>query len=381
MVKRLVAALAIMSSTLLVSLAPSVYAAPSHSVHTTSPHTMSHVTTTPTGTATATPATATPPHDSTKGTAGTPATIGVAFPIGNETSSGKPAVTYCNGHTYIAWAGTDSQHHLYIGWDPKQDGSGFTGKRQINDFLYSNSGPAITCFTDPSSGALVPFVAFSGTNTHIYVGWFDGTSTNLHNHADVGDKSYESPALLNYTLNLWLAFTGTNSYLYVECSFDGYAWPLAGNGCYRNQISWKASNGPALARYCGPDGLNLYLGWVDNTSSHNLHVGYYQFSSSLGRKADLPDRSHMNGDASLATSPYCSGTTGTLYFSYAGVNSDLNVAKSSNGLSWSTYTNRAWTFTFGLADVDINGHLWLVWANQPNNSPSTWFLWEAQYTP
>lgn len=73
-----------------------------------------------------------------------------------ETTIAKAAILYCNSRLYVAWTGTDTAHHLYIGWG--STGGSFPNKHQINDTIAGVTGPALACYNPDGTGTKL-FVA------------------------------------------------------------------------------------------------------------------------------------------------------------------------------------------------------------------------------
>jgi hypothetical protein len=152
-----------------------------------------------------------------------------------EATGNSPYLVGAGGNiVYLVWTGLDAARHLNI---VKLDTSQCTNiggqitevsgsKVTLNDT--SVSGPAVTIF----HGGI--YLAWSGTdsNHHIYTGQFVG-SQNLANHTCL--CSYESQheiGLANSTLGtVSLAYTGTDKVIRVAASTNGFTYPSQQTVC------------------------------------------------------------------------------------------------------------------------------------------------------
>jgi hypothetical protein len=223
-----------------------------------------------------------------------------------------PALASFNGTIYIAWAGTDPGHTLNV--------------------AHAVNG----AFTTP----VTPFKGGNNTN--------------------------DGPALVAFNGRLYLAWTGTDSghTLNVASSPDGVSFdppvtPYKGQG---QNSDW----GPALASFNG----RLYLAWTGTDSGHTLNVA----SSPDGVNFDapaLPFRGGVNTDSAPALA--VGGTPEELFLAWTGTdpNHHINVAASTNGVSFSSLFIGQGAFQgpalAGLAPTD--DLLFLFWSGtDPNHT-------------
>lgn len=181
--------------------------------------------------------------------------LGGEVPIGHETASSRPAIAYCGSYAYMAWIGTDSHHSLNFGWPLPSSNSDFANKIYMNSTTTSmedpnggvEDGPALACYNNNL------YVAYVGANTHIYVGYFTlpGNSGDryLHQETDTGEATVSSLALANHSGDLFLAFRGsTNTNLYFKGSPNGSTWATGASGVvYFDISSEQTSAGLGLA--------------------------------------------------------------------------------------------------------------------------------------
>jgi len=260
-------------------------------------------------------------------------------------SKAKPVLGFCNGATYLGWASTESTARLNIaiGTSP----SHFTSVVTFNEYLYRDvnltrsTGPSLACW----NGHL--YVAFTGTNNYLYVGYFDGNAAHnyLNNKNRLSQFSYRSPALApSNDGRLNLAWTGTDNRLNVIRTSTGTTWGAT--------YTWSqtATGGPGFAYFCY-GGCNLYISWVGTDLAHQLNIGYFRISDggfvylqALGNNYQIT--SATGYDASLAVSG-----GNTLYMGFELGGTAVNGAKASNPSGFwtrSINTNKDETGAYGV---------------------------------
>lgn len=248
-------------------------------------------------------------------------------------SKAKPVLGFCNGATYLGWASTESTARLNIaiGTSP----SHFTSVVTFNEYLYRDvsltrsTGPSLACW----NGHL--YLAFTGTNNYIYVGYFDGNAAHnyLNGKNQLSQASYRSPALApSNDGRLNLAWTGADNRLNVIRTSTGTTWGAT--------YTWsqKATGGPGFAYFCY-SGCNLYLSWVGTDAAHQLNIGYFRISDggfvflqSLGNNYQITSATGF--DASLAVSG-----SSILYMGYELGGGVVNGAKASNSNPSGSWTH------------------------------------------
>jgi hypothetical protein len=141
--------------------------------------------------------------------------------------------------------------HLNIEYST--DGVNWGHKVTLTDTAKSGTGPALAVFQNHL------YIAWVGTDSpsHMYIGYFQGTST-LVNHTRLADSTNFTPALAYYSANglsyLYLAWTGTDSAHHVnfEDSANGSAFT------HKVTLTDTSARGPSLAVFNG----RLYVDWV-----------------------------------------------------------------------------------------------------------------------
>lgn len=121
---------------------------------------------------------------------------------------------------YLAWIGTNSANNLYIApVNPCRQPNGTISIGTPNEIYdYSHVGPALVDFL----GRL--YVAFTGTNGYVYIGYYTG-SHNLQNHTRTPFTSNNGVGLSllpnSNPTTLVLAYEGTNAKIYTDETSDG----------------------------------------------------------------------------------------------------------------------------------------------------------------
>jgi hypothetical protein len=188
-----------------------------------------------------------------------------------ETSIAAPAIiTFRDPITktympYIAWTGTDPQHHLNIE-------NLFTGvKRTLPDT--SSAAPALAVY----HGRL--FIAWTGTDPqhHLNVESSTDGMTFGHKHTlSVTTPASDGPALATYHGALYIAWTGTNlrlKYAFASDALGNYFGPV-------HTLSASSMYGPSLFtdnQLIGDGGIvGFAIAWTD---MHNNETDVYSITS------------------------------------------------------------------------------------------------------
>ncbi|HEX6518872.1 MAG TPA: hypothetical protein VF070_02510 [Streptosporangiaceae bacterium] len=187
--------------------------------------------------------------------------LSVASP--GATTGAAPAIASNNTGYAVAWAGTDSQHHINV-WAGPNRGTFIT-----TDYTRSGAGVSMIYTLGPSGAAYyLAWIAAVGT-PHIYVGSFAGT-TSL-GAVVTSDYSPQAPIfdaanidLVNSNSNILLNWLGsTNKNFYIG-AFDG-----TGN---LGSSPYKATGNAALAGYTdiGNSTPDCHDAFID--TANKLHI-------------------------------------------------------------------------------------------------------------
>jgi hypothetical protein len=255
-----------------------------------------------------------------------------------DTSNSPPAITSFNGFERIAWAGTDSGHHLnvaipnvskvvlpessyfapamavfngrlYLAWtgtdgrlniESSADGVHFGGKVTLGDT--SSAAPALSVYRDLGSGQYRLALAWTGTDRDHRLNVMSTVNgQTFFNKVTLGETSYletsigpfrfrtgMAPALASFGGYLWIAWTGSDAghHLNTMVSTDGVHF---GQKVTLNETS---SAGPSLAYEYVPGASlpdRLFIGW---TGTGNLRLNYMSTPSTgnnFGGKVTLSD--------------------------------------------------------------------------------------------
>lgn len=277
----------------------------------------------------------------------------------------KPAMTYCNGRQYVAWAGTDQE--LYIDWN-FSGGSFPQNPVQMSQLLYGQTGPSLACFQPRGATSYELYVAWVGVDSKhsLNVGYFDGNASHntVQNKTTLTEYSDYSPAIAdNFDGYLFIAWTGQDSKteLNIEQSSDGKSWIDKSTWTSQNSANGiqSSAGGLGLTSYCpsNPNGYcGLYVAWIGTDSSNKLDVGYYNdIQLTWTRTAVINNYSVAGFDATLVADGL------TLRLPYAGENDDLNVLNSTDAYNWTNDNMFQWGAVYGVGGAASGGNTWLVW--------------------
>ncbi|HLJ86022.1 MAG TPA: hypothetical protein VKZ53_04315 [Candidatus Angelobacter sp.] len=217
-----------------------------------------------------------------------------------ETAVNAPGVAELNGRTYIAWAGTDSEHRLNV--LSSNHRTVWQNKVTLHDT--SPVGVSICVF----NGRI--YLAWSGTGNQQLNVMSSPDGINWINKVTLGETSAHRPVLTVHNNELVLGWTGTDSehHLNVLFSNDGIHWND------KHTLGETSIDSPALASFQG----KLVIAWTGTDSSHRLNV-----SSSGDRGASWHNKVTLN-ETSIA-SPGLLAFAGQLLLSWDGTDADHHI--------------------------------------------------------
>lgn len=236
-----------------------------------------------------------------------------------DTTFAAPRLTYLNGVLYTSWTGTDDQGHVNIGqvgFTTDPDHLSMTGTT-VNDTALATTGPALTGATIGGSTQLL--VAWAGTDSahHIYLGRYHGTNT-LDCHTQVPESTDFSPYLVGVSSNVYLAWTGADPAHHINIAL------LNTNSCpdhvtLQNVVTLNdtAIGGPAMTIYNG----SLYVAWAGTDAQKHIYLGRFTGGPSLANHtclcnlAAVSDLGMSANDAGAVTITY-DGTDGRVYLAH-----------------------------------------------------------------
>lgn len=226
-----------------------------------------------------------------------------------ETAQGSIGGAFMNGRTFIAWEGTDSQHHVNV--MSSNHRAVWTNKVTLGDT--SSAGCSLCVF----NGRL--FLAWTGTgNNQInFMSSADGVSWG--NKVTLGETCVGRPMLAAVGNHLVVAWTGTDSahHINVLNSVDGIHW----GG--KVTLGDTATDSPAVASFGG----RLFVAWSGTDNPHHVNV---MSSGDLG--ASFQNKVTL-GETSIAA-PSLMSNGNELFLSWSGTDSShhLNILHSTDGV-------------------------------------------------
>jgi hypothetical protein len=216
-----------------------------------------------------------------------------------DTSSAAPALAVFQGRLFLAWTGTDAQHHLNV--ESSADGLNFDHKtvldappgppgvfNGLNATTPASDGPALA----PAPGGQALCIAWTGTDLRLnYTYAFDPFGQYWGAAHTLQLYSYSSPALDTYNGELTISWRELHG-LFPDNSISNYSITyLTRTG--RIPYQWFSNNGPSVATDDSSPGVS-YLGfaWTDAATQavyvyskefgdHNIFEGYSRYAPSL----------------------------------------------------------------------------------------------------
>jgi hypothetical protein len=262
-----------------------------------------------------------------------------------QTTQQMPSLAAFNGSLYLAWAGTDSSHHLNIA--SSTNGTTFGTPTVLSNTAASDTGPAIAVF-----------------NNLLYIGWQggDGVLNVISSSDGVNFGSQQelssyvstcSPALAATSTVIYLAYC-SGGVVEIISSVDGVNWSSPTNT--QNDVTAAS---PALAI----SGSDLVLAYYNNFLGQTLIWSVPATSSLPGPNdgwANIVVAGGGGGGPGLAS------YNGLLYLGLSGSSSDVFtyqaggqfVSNDDLGTSVDSATNPALAF--------LGSHLFYAWKGTDN---------------
>src|SRR5947209_9853234 len=223
-------------------------------------------------------------------------------PLWKETSHAGPALAYQNEKLFMAWTGSNPGHNLNI-MQSADGGATWSGKHILNDS--SIAAPALISYM----GVLI--MAWTGTDGKRHLNIASSKDEGrTWTKVPVGDLSLGAPSLAQYTSgagfsHLFLAFTGTDNHLFVK-SCEGLKVEYFSHPDH-NRIAETSSYGPSLAVMDSGEGKDIFLAiaWTGQDARHSLNVAYsLQGFSPFGNKEVSPHDTSNAGPSIVKNSNY-----------------------------------------------------------------------------
>jgi hypothetical protein len=280
----------------------------------------------------------------------------------SQTTQQMPSLATFNNQLYLAWAGTDSAHHLNVA--ASSNGTTFGAPSVSANWAASDTGPAITAFNNrlyivwaqsgnqlniASSGDGVNFSspsfvstftsscspALTASATVLYLAWCPGpvggstvvvsTSTDgltwsaFTQPNQIGTAS--TPALAVYNSELVLAFTALPSFsaTLVYSAPATSSLPPVGSwtGNQGATIGGNSNGGPGLAALNG----SLYMGKFNPSE---IPFVYTLQTGSSGLLTLITDQT-IPGTVTSATNPAVAAFNGHIFFAWKGTDNPAHL--------------------------------------------------------
>ncbi len=250
---------------------------------------------------------------------GTPAVLATdnCFPIQvvpiknilTETAVGPIGGAVLNGRTFVAWAGTDSSHHLNVL-------SSNTRTVWFNKVTLGDTSPD-GCSLCALNGKL--YLAWTGSGNHELNVMSSADGVTWGGKVTLTETCTGRPVLAAHNNQLVVAWAGTDTarHINVMTSADGAHW---GD---RHTLGDTSIDTPAIASFGG----RLYLAWTGTDSAHHVNV-----MSSADMGASWQNKVTL-GETSIAA-PGLVESGNELILSWAGTDGShhLNLLRSNDGV-------------------------------------------------
>jgi hypothetical protein len=258
----------------------------------------------------------------------------------SEQADGRPGFALAGGHLYAAWTGTNSNHNLSIS-EVNGSNESIFGKNILADTAIGGTGPGLAA--QQLNGSAQVFVAWAGTDAahHIYIGRYLGTGT-LGCHTGLSESTTSSPFLVNTgqdgTGTLYLVWTGMDAahHLNVAQVNTSACTSNSGSATLSNKVTLTdtADAGAAAAPLNG----HLWIYWPGTDSGRHIYAGAYTGGPTLTAHTQT---SHLSADDLGAVyDPGVSGNVNLLFLTYRGT----------DGHVWFAYTNDGTDFVVNQRD-------------------------------
>jgi hypothetical protein len=187
-----------------------------------------------------------------------------------DTSFAAPALGVFRGRLFIAWTGTDPEHHLNV--ESSTDGMTFSNKTTLGQTTLATDGPALTTY----NGALT--IGWTGTDLRLnYAFAFDTFAKSFTPAHTLPLYSYVSPSL------------SSNGYLYMDYTdMNNQVDEVFVNFSEIGFLDAYSNNAPSLATARGvPGSRGVVWAWTDITTqvvhvqTQQIAVGSSPFGPSL----------------------------------------------------------------------------------------------------
>ena len=254
------------------------------------------------------------------------------------------STTSFNSPIYLAGAGDlngNGTNEIITGYPTANNNNGAFTISQYNGTTTNINGPSATLTNVTYTGSGTP-------PTNMFTSWADyGSNSNVQGNVNssLGSSAamYAPPALAVFNGWLYMVYTGTSGYLYIQRTKDGYNWQPAQSLGSNFQANYQNSNyygGPSLAVFDG----SLYLSFA-NHSNNDVEIAQFTkndfASNGLGIDIGTPYQISSN---TAYLNPTLVTYDGRLYDFFSATNSAGRIqyvtsSAPSNASSWSSVNN------------------------------------------
>ncbi len=246
----------------------------------------------------------------------------------------SPSLTVFNGAIYLAFKGNYSDNSLWLTYSTASGVFSNPGKNFKNLVMLAGTAPAITTW----NGKL--WLAFTGSDSYVYLASSsDGItfSTSIQAVPCLGCQAQVSnsqPSLAVYNNQLWIAWTNSNGVQFT--TWTGSSW-VYNQGCGSNSPLPLNATTVGLASY----GSNLYFAYGANKASNYELVVCHTNGLAVGNPAGYAITNtypslQVGGGISISTEPSFS----YMYLAYKDISTSdyIQVTGTSDGSNFTSTT-------------------------------------------
>lgn len=278
---------------------------------------------------------------------------------GSSSTSGKPGIAACHGELYVAWTGSASPYHMLISHTTTPTTpSSWSTPQVLNDSAIQTTGPALACYLNRL------YIAWAGTDSshHLNVGYYTDGNAALNSKHTLTDSTLVTPDIAPFSVNgrLYLVWKGTNNtHINLESSVDGATWDVAGSK-FTFVSTVESVFGPSITEFnCSSclSGDQMRVAWTDYNASGPMYVftGWFNGTTTLQDVANTFDQPNFEPDlVAVGTSLY------DFYSNALGGDAQLTRGESPDGSYW---FDSDWYNAGAPQDsaTDYAGHAWLAY--------------------
>lgn len=256
-----------------------------------------------------------------------------------------------------------------------------SGSTRVPASVQPGSSPAIAYW----NGA--PWVAYNNFDGlgKIYIATLNAEGEWTMNYTGLQLSDVSSPALTVFNGALYLSYVHSGSDIYVSSTTDGINWSTQINTGQRSPVDPTFYYSPAMTTFNG----SLWIAYVADNGTNDIWI----CSSADGVTWNASDNYGTGQAANNNTYPSLTVFANNLWLGYiaTGVQTNVSVCASSNGINWNSPTAIEWETQGGLSPAltTYNDYLWALYVSKERLNDNVLLLnhtingvgWQDNSTP